>query len=346
MPSAALIIRPAVVRWALVVLGVAVAVFVPSRFDFSLHGLATNAVVAALLALSLVVLTGMVGQVSFCQYSFAVIGALTVGSLVAGHGVDFWLAALLGTLFAGAGGLLVGIPALRLRGLLLAVLTVAVAVLVDIFLLAPGTWDGFTNGSSGWTGIGFPSVFGKQLDSYTFYLVSFGIFLVAALLVWNLRSGKTGRVLRAIRDSEVAASTLGLNVAAWKLAAFALSAGLAGLAGALRAVADSGVAVSSQSSYNFQYSVALVASVTVFGASSIFSAAVAGFFTIFAFQLLSATPLGGNWYPLLLGAILIVQLIFNPDGVVVKAERDVARLLAVLAARHRTASVPATSEAA
>lgn len=347
MRPVALLARPTVLRWTLITVGVIIAVVLPSRFDFSVHGLATNAVVAALLALSLVLLTGMVGQVSFCQYSFAVIGALTVGSLVVGHGVNFWLAALLGTLFAGFGGVVVGIPALRLRGLLLAVLTIAVALFVDVFLLANGTWNGLTNGSDGWTGIPFPSVFGHLLDSYTFYLVSFGIFLVAALLVWNLRMGKTGRVLRAIRDSDVAASTLGLNVSAWKLAAFGLSAGLAGLAGALRAVADSGVSSSSQSSYSFQFSVALVATITVFGAGSIFSAAVAGFFTIFASQLLSLTPLGVNWFQLLLGAILILQLIFNPDGVVVKTERDVSHLLAALASRRQRRLGSATvSEAA
>ena len=338
--------RPSSLRRTLVVLGVALVAIVPSFFDFSLHGLATNAVVAALLALSLVVLTGMVGQVSFCQYSFAVLGAMTVGSLVIGHGVNFWLAALLGTLFAGLGGVLVGIPALRLRGLLLAVLTVAVALFVDVFLLAPGTWDGLTNGVTGWTGIGYPSILGHQLDSYTFYLLALGVFLLAALLVWNLRNGKTGRVLRGVRDSEVAASTLGLNVAAWKLAAFGLSAGLAGLAGALRAVADSSVSGSSTSSYSFQFSVALVATITVFGAGSIFSAAVAGFFIEFGQQLLELTPLDKQWFQLFLGVILILQLIFNPDGVVVKAERDIVHLLHSMAARRARSRPTALSEAA
>jgi len=133
-------------------------------------------------------------------------------------------------------------------------LTVAVALFVDVFVLAPGTWDGFTGGSSGWVHVPLPTLFGQPLDTYTFYLLTLGVFLVATLLVWNLRTGKTGRVLRAVRDSEVASSTLGLNVAAWKLVAFGTSAALAGLAGALRAVADQGVAGSSQSSYSFQLS--------------------------------------------------------------------------------------------
>jgi branched-chain amino acid transport system permease protein len=338
--------RTSTLRWILVATGIGMAALYPWFFDFSLHGLATKAVATALLALSLVLLTGFVGQVSFCQYSFAALGAFTVGSLVVGHGVSFWLAALLGTAFAGVGGVLVGIPALRLRGLLLAVLTVAVALFVDVYLLATGTWDGFTGGSTAWSNIEFPSLFGHQFDSYTFFLFTFAVFLLAALLVWNLRNGKTGRVLRAVRDSEVASSTLGLNVAAWKLAAFGISAALAGLAGALLAVADSSVSGGSQSAYSFPYSVALVASITVFGASSIFSAAVAGFFIIFAPQLLDMTPLSHQWFQLILGAVLIVQIVFNPDGVVVKTERDVAHLLHSLATRGRELSAPATSEAA
>jgi branched-chain amino acid transport system permease protein len=166
-------------------------------------------------------------------------------------------------------------------------------------------------------------------------------------VVWNLRTGKTGRVLRAVRDSEVASSTLGLNVAGWKLAAFGTSAGLAGLAGALKAVADASVSGGSQSAYSFQNSVALVATITVFGAASIFSAAIAGFFVIFAQQLLDMLPgVSHNWFPLFLGAILIVQLVFNPDGVVVKTQRDIAHLLRGGAGRSPGVAVPVTSEAA
>jgi len=337
---------PARLRRILVVVGIALAATVPWFFDFSIQGLATTAACTALLALSLVLLTGMVGQVSFCQFSFAALGAFTVGSLVVGHNVSFWLAAPLGTAFAGVGGVLVGIPALRLRGLLLAVLTVAVALFVDVSLLSPGTWDAFTGGSSAWTNIPHPSIFGHELDSYQLFLFTFAVFLGAALLVWNLRNGKTGRVLRAVRDSEVASATLGLNVAGWKLTAFGVSAAMAGLAGALMAVAASSAAGGSQSSYSFQYSVALVATITVFGSSSILAAAATGFFIVFGTWLLDLTPLSHQWFNLVLGAILIVQLLFSPDGAVVKTERDVVHLLHRLAAKRRAAPVPAASEAA
>jgi len=333
-------------RRSLVVAGILGAATVPWFFDLFVQGLATTAACTALLALSLVLLTGMVGQVSFCQFSFAALGAFTVGSLVVSHGVSFWLAALLGTAFAGVAGVLVGIPALRLRGLLLAVLTVAVALFFDVSLLAPGTWDGFTGGTSGWTNIPHPAIFGHDLDTYQLYLFTLGVFLLGALVVWNVRHGKTGRVLRAVRDSEVASATLGLNVSGWKLTAFGVSAAMAGLAGALLAVAESSVAGGSQGSYSFQYSLALVATITVFGSSSIVAAAVTGFFIVFGTWLLDLTPLSHQWFNVVLGALLIVQLVFNPDGVVVKTERDVVHLLHRLAARRHPAPPSITSEAA
>jgi branched-chain amino acid transport system permease protein len=334
-------------RRVLVPAGLAVVAVEPWFNDFSVQGSAARAVSVALLGLSLVLLTGLVGQVSFAQYSFAALGAFTVGSLVVGHGVNFWVAALLGTAFAGTGGVLVGIPALRLRGLLLSVLTVLVALFVDVALLAPGTWDGFTGGVNGWPLVPYPSIFGHLMDPYTFYLFTLAVFAITALLVWNVRNGKTGRVLRAVRDSEVASSTLGINVAGWKLTAFGLSAALAGLAGALQAVADGGVSGGSQSAYSFQWSVALVATITVFGAGSIFSAAVAGFFIVFGQQFLDKIPgLSHQWFNLILGAILILQLVFNPEGVVVKTQRDIRHLIHRFEARRKLVTTTTQQEAA
>lgn len=338
---------PTMLRRMLIPIGFAVVAAEPWFNDFSVQGSAGRAAATALLGLSLVLLTGLVGQVSFCQYSFAALGAFTVASLVVGHHVNFWLAAVLGIAFAGVGGVLVGLPALRLRGLLLAVLTVMVALFVDVTLLAPGTWDGFSGGVNGWPLIPYPSLFGHQLDSYTFYLFTLAVFALAALLVWNLRNGKTGRVLRAVRDSDVASSTLGINVAAWKLTAFGVSAAIAGLAGALQAVADGSASAGSQSAYSFQWSVALVATITVFGASSIFSAAVAGFFIVFGQQFLDKIPgLSHQWFSLILGGILILQLVFNPDGVVVKTQRDIRHLLQRRSQRSTSLPVPAQTEAA
>ena len=301
------------VRRMLVASAVGFGVLIPLGFSSYYQSLAAYALIVGLIVLSLVVLTGLVGQVSFCQYSFAAIGAFTVGSLVGGHGWSFWPALVLGVICSIGVGVLVGIPALRLSGLFLAILTIAVALFFDNFLLAPGTWDSFSGGISSWT-VGRPTFLGISLaGSYAFYLFTLGVFLVAVLAVWNLSRSKTGRVLRAIRNSEIAAATSGVNLTAWKLVAFGVSAGLAGLAGGLLAA---GIGSVSPGAFTFQQSLAVVAIAIVVGVRSVGAAAVGGIFLIFGPELLTHTPLSTLWFPLIVGAVLIVQVILTPQGVV------------------------------
>jgi branched-chain amino acid transport system permease protein len=301
------------VRRAIVGTAIGLGILVPLLFSSYYQSLAAYSLIVGLIVLSLVVLTGLVGQVSFCQYSFAAIGAFTVGSLVGGHGWSFWPALVLGVICSIGVGVLVGIPALRLSGLFLAILTIAVALFFDKFLLAAGTWDSFSGGISSWT-VGRPSFLGISLQgAYAFYLFTLGVFLVAVLAVWNLSRSKTGRVLRAIRNSEVAAATSGVSLTAWKLAAFGVSAGLAGLAGGLLAA---GIGSVSAGAYTFQQSLAVLAIAIVVGVRSVGAAAVGGIFLIFGPELLTHTPLSTLWFPLILGSVLILQVILTPQGVV------------------------------
>jgi branched-chain amino acid transport system permease protein len=300
-------------RRVIVVAAIGLGIAIPSLLSSYYQSLAAYSLIVGLIVLSLVVLTGLVGQVSFCQYSFAAIGAFTVGALVGGHGWSFWPALLLGMVCSIGVGVLVGIPALRLSGLFLAILTIAVASFFDKFLLAPGTWDSFSGGISSWT-LGRPSFLGISLaGAYAFYLFTLGVFLLAVLAVWNLSRSKTGRVLRAIRNSEIAAATSGVNLTAWKLAAFGVSAGLAGLAGGLLAA---GIGSVSAGAFSVQQSLAVVAIAIVVGVRSVGAAAVGGIFLVFGPELLTHTPLSTLWFPLIVGSILIVQVIITPQGVV------------------------------
>jgi ABC-type branched-subunit amino acid transport system permease subunit len=302
------------VRRGVVTAAIALGILVPLTLSGYYQSLAAYAVIVGLIVLSLVVLTGLVGQVSFCQYSFAAIGAFTVGSLVGGHGWSYWPALAVGVAASISVGVLVGIPALRLSGLFLAILTIAVALFFDRYLLAPGTWDSFSGGISSWT-VGRPSFLGASLaGSYAFYLFTLGVFLAAVLAVWNLSRSKTGRILRAIRNSEIAAATSGVNLTAWKLVAFGISAGLAGLGGGLLAPAIGSV---SAGAYTFQQSLTVVAIAIVVGVRSVGSAAVGGIFLIFGPELLTHTPLSSLWFPLIVGVILILQVLLTPQGVVV-----------------------------
>jgi branched-chain amino acid transport system permease protein len=301
------------VRRVIVATAIGLGIVIPLLFSNYYQSLAAYSLIVGLIVLSLVVLTGLTGQISFCQYSFAAIGAFTVGSLVGGHGWSFWPALLLGVIFSIGVGVLVGIPALRLSGLFLAILTIAVALFFDHFLLAPGTWDSFSGGISSWT-LARPRFLGVSLaGAYAFYLFTLAVFLVAVLAVWNLSRSKTGRVLRAIRNSEIAAATSGVNVTAWKLTAFGVSAGLAGLAGGLLAPAIGSV---SAGAFGFQQSLAVAAIAIVVGVRSVGAAAVGGIFLIFGPELLTHTPVSTLAFPLIVGSILILQVIVTPQGVV------------------------------
>jgi branched-chain amino acid transport system permease protein len=302
-------------------------VLLPAARPTYQQGLSGDAAITGLLVLSLVLLTGFVGQISFCQYSFAAFGAFTVGALVTAHHWSFWAAVPVGVAFAAFAGLVVGFVALRLSGLFLAILTVAVALATDRFLLAAGTWNSFSGQPQGWT-VKRPHLFGISLASeYRYYLMALAIFALASLLVWNLRIGKTGRVLRAISESETAASTVGLSLTVWKLAAFAVSAGLAGLAGCLLAGRVGSV---SAGSYDFTHSLLIAGATIVMGAASVGSAVAAGFLVVFGPDLvhgLTFGHLGSQWFPVVLGALVVIQLQATPAGFITEIERRVVRAL-------------------
>jgi branched-chain amino acid transport system permease protein len=302
------------VRRGVVSAGIAVGILAPLGFSDYSRYLAAEALIVGLIVLSLVILTGLVGQISFCQYSFAAIGACSVGSLVNGHGWSFWPALAVGVAASIVVGMLVGIPALRLSGLFLGILTIAVALFFDNFLLAPGTWSSFSGGISAWT-VNRPSFFGASLNgSYAFYVFTLVVFLAATLAVWNLSRSKTGRVLRAIRNSEVAAATNGINLTAWKLAAFGVSAGLAGLAGGLLAPLIGSVSVGA---FGFQQSLTVVAIAIVVGVRSVGAGVVGGLFLVFGPELLSSQlRIDASWFPLITGVVLIVQVLVTPQGLV------------------------------
>jgi branched-chain amino acid transport system permease protein len=185
-------------------------------------GLATG-----LVMLSLVPLTGWAGQVSLCQMTFAGLGAFAMSKM--GHGGSV-LGLFAAVALAGAVGTLIALPALRLRGLYLALATMAFAVAMDnMFFPAPAVL-----GFDGSVAIARPSLFGLHLTGQRAYLTFLAVvFAVLSIGLLALRRGPIGRVLSAMKDSEAACATLGLSLTATKLFVFTLSAGLAGLAGAL-----------------------------------------------------------------------------------------------------------------
>jgi sulfate-transporting ATPase len=188
----------------------------------------------AVMILSIVVLTGYAGQISLAQWALAGIGALIAGRLVR-LDVPVELAILLGVLLTIPVGLVFALPALRTRGVNLAVVTLGLGFLVSEVVFANGNYLG--NKLDGGTRIGRVELFGLEVDAFNhphaWAAVSLAAFVLLSLLVANLRRSRTGRRLIAVRTNERAAASLGISVFSVKLYAFAVSAGLAAVAGIL-----------------------------------------------------------------------------------------------------------------
>jgi branched-subunit amino acid ABC-type transport system permease component len=195
------------------------------------------AVIFAIIFLSITVITGMAGEISLCQATFAGIGALATGQLAQNMGMSVLVGMLLAGLIAAAVGALVALPALRLGGIFLSLATFAFALFFDS-VMVKFTW---ISGGNGITPVKTPRPLIGPIDfanEKSFLVLCIAILAVAGLLVVWVRSGTTGRFLDALRGSEVASSSIGINPTRWRITAFALSAGLAGVGGGLLAMRD------------------------------------------------------------------------------------------------------------
>ncbi len=202
--------------------------------------LGTITAVYALVALSLVVLTGWTGQISLGQFAIVGVGAVAAGNLLAEAHADLFLA-LLGAAAAGlVTSVALGLPALRVRGLFLPVTTLALAVSMSSYFLNP------TYVKSGIPAeVGRPVVLGQfdLASEGNLFLFSVAVLAAAVMVVVNLRRRRPGRAWLAVRDNEWAAEARGVSLARTRLAAFAVSGALAGLAGGLHVIALNGVNV-------------------------------------------------------------------------------------------------------
>jgi sulfate-transporting ATPase len=223
-------VRPS---WAVLLTGaaLAVAMLAPSGW---VEALTTTAAVGIIL-LSLVVITGYTGQLSLAQVALAGIGAWITARLVATQDAPFELAALAGIAGAVPIGVLVGLAALRTRGVNLAVASLGLALVLERQVLANSD---LTGGALG-TQVGAPSVLGIDLDTIEhparYAALAIVLFLLASLMVANLRRSQTGRRLVAVRTNERAAAALGVSVFGAKLYAFGLGSALAAVGGILLA---------------------------------------------------------------------------------------------------------------
>ncbi|MET0324518.1 MAG: branched-chain amino acid ABC transporter ATP-binding protein/permease, partial [Ilumatobacteraceae bacterium] len=189
----------------------------------------------AIILLSIVVVTGYAGQLSLGQFALAGFGAWVAGRLVDAWGWPFIPALLVGALAAAPLGALFALPAVRARGLNLAIVTLGLGTTLELMVFNNGDWTG---GFSG-TVVGKPTLFGIEIQAtrypFRYAMVCLAFFVVLALMVASMRRGRSGRRLLAVRTNERAAAALGISVPGAKLFAFTLSASIAAIGGTLLA---------------------------------------------------------------------------------------------------------------
>jgi len=191
----------------------------------------TAIAIYAIIGLSLVVLTGWAGQISLGQFGFVAIGAAVSAKFTSEWNVDLTLAVLIGAVAGAVAAFIVGLPALRLRGLYLAVTTLVFALSVTSWLLN----DRFFSWVPGSRRFGRPPLFGRlDIDTPTrFYVYTLVVLALTMLAVRGIRRSRSGRAILALRDNERAAQSYGLSATRLKLTAFTISGAIAGVAGGL-----------------------------------------------------------------------------------------------------------------
>jgi branched-chain amino acid transport system permease protein len=259
-------VEPSIHRLALQYTVAVIAMFLPLTFSDVHLREAQEIPALALIFVSIVAVTGYSGQISLGQAGYAGLGALFFAKF--SNGTPQLFALLIAAIAAGAVGFLTGYPAIRRRGLFLALTTFAVGAFVSRFVFAQPY---FTNGAET---VHRPSLFGLSLaGDRAFYLFELAMLAIAFLVMYNLRTGALGRSLVAIRDSEEGARSVGVDARALKVLIFTVSAMLAGLGGAL--LAQQSGAFAANNFDPLEASLPWFAVVIVFGADSAV-AAVAG----------------------------------------------------------------------
>jgi branched-chain amino acid transport system permease protein len=285
------------------------------------RGAIMTTTIAAVLALSLVILTGFGGQTSLAQMAFAGVAGFALSKLAMQWHIPFPIAPVLAALGATVLGLVVGLPALRVRGTNLAIITLAGGVAISEFIFKNPQYVGDVK--TGGAKIPHPKLgnwdLGLILGSKSSRPV-FGIFLVAVALVLalgvaNIRRSATGRRMLAIRSNERAASAIGISVANGKMTVFGLSSFIAGIGGCLVAYRFGTV---SDVSYGTVASLTALAVAYLGGITSVSGAVTAGIVASSGLAFFATSRVVGSlgkWEALIGGVLLIFTAIQNPEGI-------------------------------
>jgi len=303
------------ISWDWTIFGSGVVVFLLLTKDNKWVDAITVSLGVAIVLLSIVVLTGYAGQLSLGQFALAGFGAWVAGRLVAVYDIPFLLGLVAGVAAAIPLGFVFGLPAVRTRGINLAIVTLGLGSTMELMLFRNRNYTGGVQG----TQVGNPDLFGYDIGSIN-HPTRYGMFVLAMALltVWvvsNVRRGRSGRRLIAVRTNERAAAALGIDVTAAKLYAFSLSSAIAALGGIVLAFRLS--SISYQSFTNFT-SITYVGLALVGGVGHLLGAFVGGTMATAGLnqEILESTWGGvGRWIQFISGIAILLMVLLYKDGV-------------------------------
>jgi len=259
--------------------------------------------ITLLILMGLNLIFGYAGQISVSQAGFFGLGAYTASLLQVKMGVSFPLALLAGVACPALLAAILGTPILKLKGYYLALATIGLGTML---YEAMQQWQDMTGGPIGVFGIQRPPILDNDV---LYYYLIWTTAVLGFLLCRNLTSCAFGRAWVAIRENEMAAAAMGVNAAHYKLVAFILSAGMAGLAGGLYAFLNRYI---SPDSFALTYSMVLIASMIIGGAGTLGGAVIG---TVLVIVLPEMTQAFADFHVLVFGLILVVVLRFMPRGI-------------------------------
>ncbi|HTB04181.1 MAG TPA: branched-chain amino acid ABC transporter ATP-binding protein/permease [Bradyrhizobium sp.] len=300
--------KPLLLRHAPYFVGAAIVVTLAAtmQFDGYIHNILMEATTFAIAVFGLSVVLGLCGQINLAQAAFFGLGAYVVGIGTSDYQISYWLCLVGGCVLALLAGALLGMSTLRLGGHYLAMVTISFQQIVTLVMINT-IW--LTHGPDGVSNIGRPALF-QSAQSYLAFCV--GMLAVVGYFVWHLSDTRLGRAMRAVRDNELAAGVVGIDVFRTKVSAFALSAVLGGLAGGLFA---GGFAYVSPDQFSFAESVVFLTMSLLGGVASPIGSAIGTGLLILIPEWLRFLKSVPGLYLAIYGLSVILIIRYMPDGI-------------------------------
>jgi len=296
---------------ALAVVFLAAFAFTATANSYYVFIMATLAL-TAIAGIGLNILLGLAGQVSFGHVGFYAIGAYTVAILATTLKLSVWIAIPVAVVLSALVGALLALPALRVKGPYLAMVTIAFGFVVEN---GASEWKAVTGGQNGIMGVPTVEAFGLKFGERGVALLAIALCALLVIAFWRLARSPWGAAMRAVKDSETAAESVGLNPVAIKTLAFALSAACAGLAGALFAPLSGFV---TPSTFAFLQSILFVLVVIVGGAGTVSGPLVGAAIVVLLPEALAGLA---EYRLLFFGALMLGVLWIAPEGIVGEVQK-------------------------